>query len=295
MARRPGDWLLRWSPKGGKPVQWQWADPGRAFNGHVIASPDGKRLYTTETDLETGAGLVGVRDARSLAKQAEWPTFGIDSHELIWDATDPAQPALLVANGGVPTRPETGRAKLDLAQMDSSLVRLDAGTGALLGQWRLPDRHLSLRHLAWLSDSEGTRPPLLGIALQAEHEATAQKNQAPVLALFDGSALTPFEAAVSLAGYGGAICAVKSGWAVGCPRAHGLTLFNADGSWRELVTLPHACAVAAWDKGCWAGGQNDALWVAGDSGAARLPHRMSPSAIRLDNHWVCLPPSPRRA
>lgn len=289
VARRPGDWLLRWSHKGGKPVQWQWADPGRAFNGHVIASPDGKRLYTTETDLDTGAGLVGVRDARSLAKQAEWPTFGIDPHELIWGETDSAHPTLLVANGGVPTRPETGRAKLDLARMDSSLVRLDAGTGALLGQWRLPDRRLSLRHLAWLGDSEGKHPPVLGIALQAEHEAAAQKNQAPVLALFDGSALKPFEAAASLAGYGGAICAVKDGWAIGCPRAHGLALFNADGAWRELVTLPHACAVAAWDKGCWVGGQNDALWLTDGSGAAaRPPHRMK-AGIRLDNHWVGLP------
>ena len=293
-ARRPGDWLLRWSPKGSKPVQWQWADPGRAFNGHVIASPDGKRLYTTETDLETGAGLVGVRDARSLAKHEEWPTFGIDPHELIWDATNPAHPTLLVANGGVPTRPETGRAKLDLARMDSSLVRLNAGTGALLGQWRLPDRRLSLRHLAWQDSSGGKHPPLLGIALQAEHEADAQKNQAPVLALFDGSALKLFEAAASLAGYGGAICALKDGWAVGCPRAHGLALFSTDGAWRELVALSHACAVAALDKGCWAGGQNDALWVAGGSSAARLTHRMNPSAVRLDNHWVCLPPSPRR-
>ena len=122
VARRPGDWLLRWSPASGKPVQWQWADAGRAFNGHVIASPDGGLLYTTETDLETGAGLVGVRDARSLVKQHEWPTFGIDPHELIWDQADRTPPALLVANGGVPTRPETGRANLDLDGMDSSLI-----------------------------------------------------------------------------------------------------------------------------------------------------------------------------
>lgn len=289
VARRPGDWLLRWSPQGGKPAQWQWTDPSRAFNGHVIASPDGKRLYTTETDLETGAGLVGVRDARSLAKLEEWPTFGIDPHELIWDKADPAHPALLVANGGVPTRPETGRAKLDMDQMDSSLVRLDAGTGALLGQWRLADKRLSLRHLAWQGASEGKRPPLLGIALQAEHEAAAQKNQAPVLALFDGSALKPCEAATSLAGYGGAICALKDGWAVGCPRVHGLALFNTDGSWRELAALPNACAVAAGDKGCWAGGQNDALWISGGSGAARLPHKVNPGDVRLDNHWACLP------
>ena len=294
VARRPGDWLLRWSPQSGKPVQWQWAEPGRAFNGHASASPDGQRLYTTETDLETGAGLVGVRDARSLAKLEEWPTFGIDSHELIWDAADPTHPALLVANGGVPTRPETGRAKLDLADMDSSLVRLDAATGALLGQWRLADRRLSLRHLAWQCASGANHRPLLGIALQAEHATDALKDRAPVLALFDGSTLTSFDAVASLAGYGGAICAVQDGWAVGCPRAHGVALFTAQGAWRELVALPNACAVAgAQDGGCWAAGQNEALWRTGGASAARHPYRMRPAAVRLDNHWAFMPQPPR--
>ena len=290
VARRPGDWLLRWSPTGGKPVQWQWADPGRAFNGHVIASPDGQRLYTTETDLETGDGLVGVRDARSLVKLDEWPTFGIDPHELIWDEANRAHPALLVANGGVPTRPETGRAKLDLASMDSSLVRLDAATGALRGQWRLADRRLSLRHLAWQGAGSAGHRPLLGIALQAEHDSDALKHRAPVLALFDGSALRSFEAGASLAGYGGAICAVPDGWAVGCPRAHGVALFSAEGAWRELAALPHACAVAcALASGCWAAGQNQALCHSSGTSAARQPYRISPGAVRLDNHWAAMP------
>jgi hypothetical protein len=295
VARRPGDWLLRWSPNNGQPVQWQWADSGQAFNGHVIASPDGKRLYTTETDLATGAGLVGVRNARALAKLEEWPTFGIDSHELIWNATDSARPALIVANGGVPTRPETGRAKLDLAKIDSSLVKLDARTGALLGHWRLADKRLSLHHLAWQDASDGKHRPLLGIALQAEHEAAEQKKQAPVLALFDGSALKLFEVATSLASYGGTICALKDGWAVGCPRVNGVALFNTDGSWHKLVALPNACAVASVDSGCWAGGQNDTLWISGDSNAAPQAQKVSQSAIRLDNHWACLPLPQRRA
>lgn len=298
VARRPGDWLLRWPVKGGKPAQWQWAEPGRAFNGHVIASPDGKRLYTTETDLDTGAGLVGVRDARSLAKLDEWPTFGLDPHALICDGTDLSRSTLIVANGGIPTRPETGRAKPDLARMDSSLVRLDATTGALLGQWRLADRRLSLRHLAWQAAGSGAlRPPVLGIALQAEHDAAGQKHQAPVLALFDGSSLKLAEAAANLAGYGADICALADGWAVSCPRVDGIALFAANGRWRQLVPLANGCALATNDeddRACWAAGQNHALLLASDPHAARSQHRLSSSAIRLDNHWVCLPP-PRRA
>jgi hypothetical protein len=273
-------------------VQQQWIEPGRAFNGHVIASADGLRIFTTESDLESGAGLVGVRDARSLAKLAEWPTFGIDAHELILDNLDPAHPTLLVANGGVPTRPETGRAKIDMDSMDSSLVRLDAASGALLGQWRLADRRLSLRHLAWQDTSDKNHPPMLGIALQAEHESSAQKIQAPVLAVFDGNAIQLAQATVNLAGYGGAICALNGGWAVGCPRAHGVALFNLDGTWRELVALPNACAVASLDKGCWAAGQNEALRI---SSSAVLSQKVKPGSIRLDNHWTRLALPQRRA
>jgi len=294
VARRPGDWLLRWSPHSAEPAQWQWAEPGRAFNGHAIASPDGQRLYTTETDLDSGASLVGVRDARSLAKMHEWPTFGIDAHELLWDASSPAGPSLIVANGGVPTRPETGRAKIELERMDSSLVRLDAASGKPQGQWRLEDRRLSLRHLAWQDAAGAGRPPLLGVALQAEHDDPVKKSQAPVLALFDGARLRPALAPVSLAGYGGAICAVRDGWAIGCPRAHGIALFGLDGAWHELVALSQACAVTSLDEGCWAGGENEALRL-GQGGEAAQPRKMKPASIRLDNHWTILPNTPRRA
>ncbi|WP_036236917.1 DUF1513 domain-containing protein, partial [Methylibium sp. T29-B] len=173
--RRPGDWLVRWQPDGRRSPQWQWAEPGRAFNGHVIAGAGGTRLYTTETDLETGSAWIGVRDARSLEKLDEWPTHGIDAHELLLDDDDTGghdAPSLWVANGGVPTRPETGRQKLNLDRMDSSLVRLDARSGALRGQWRLDDRRLSLRHMAWRdTPAAGARTQrVLGIALQAEHD-----------------------------------------------------------------------------------------------------------------------------
>jgi hypothetical protein len=170
VARRPGDWLLRWDEQG-RALTWRWIEPGRAFAGHMLASADGATVYTTEIDLETGAGLIGVRDGATLAKRDEWSSHGIDPHQLLWDATRPG--AFIVANGGVPTRPETGRIKHALDRMDSSLVRLDGASGRRLCQWRLSDPRLSLRHLAW----NGTR---LGVALQAEHDNPADKLSAPV-------------------------------------------------------------------------------------------------------------------
>ncbi|MBA2723956.1 MAG: DUF1513 domain-containing protein, partial [Methylibium sp.] len=129
VARRPGDWLLRWHPKK-RTVQRVWSEPDRSFNGHVLVSPDGRTLYTTQTDLDTGAGLIGVRDARSLEQRAEWPSHGLDPHALLFDV----QGRLLVANGGIPTQPETGRAKRGLDRMDASLVRLDVeANGRRLG------------------------------------------------------------------------------------------------------------------------------------------------------------------
>ncbi|MEW5787173.1 MAG: DUF1513 domain-containing protein [Pseudomonadota bacterium] len=267
VARRPGDWLLRWNAAG-EPLAWRWIEPGRAFTGHVVASADGATLYTPETDLETGAGLIGVRDAASLEKQAEWPTHGIDPHQLLTDA----QGRLWVANGGVPTRPETGRAKVDLPAMDASLACLAGRDGSLLGQWRLADRRLSLRHLAW----NGGR---LGIALQSEHDDPARRAAAPVLAVFDGRDLLT-AGGPPLAGYGGDVARLGDGFAVSCPRAQGVACFGPAGEWRGLWPLPEACALSQEGPEPWAGGRDAVL-----AGATALA---LPPGLRLDNHWLRL-------
>lgn len=286
-ARRPGDWLVRWRPGAGGEPQWLWQDRDRSFNGHVLASADGQRIYTTETDAETGASWVVVRDARTLAKATEWPTHGIDAHELIWDTQagkGNGGATLIVANGGVPTTPETGRVKRNLDAMDSSLVRLDARTGRLRGQWRLQDQRLSLRHLAWSPD--GTT---LGIALQAEHNDAAVKDAAPVLALFDGMALrvvpTPQHIAQSIHGYGGSMAATPTGWAVSCPRAHGIATFSLRGGWQGLVPLPQVCALAVRDGALWAAGLGASLQDAQATARVSHPHGASLQGARLDNHW----------
>lgn len=293
VARRPGDWLLRWD-RSGKALAWRWIEPRRAFTGHVVS--DGRTLYVTETDLDTGQGLIGVRDAVTLEKRGEWPTHGIDAHQLLWDANHPG--TLMVANGGILTRPETGRTKLNLEHMDSSLVRIDAHTGELRGQWRLADHRLSLRHLAWSGD-EG-RDQLLGIALQTEHDTAEAKAAAPVLALFDGNTLVPLSAPQSLAGYGGDIAAIATpagpGFAVSCPRAQGIALFAADGSWQGLMPLAEACALTKTDQQVLAGGKFQALALRQSMpalqiaiGSSNRSNTSSPSnVIRLDNHWIAL-------
>lgn len=169
--------------------------------------------------------------------------------------------------------------------MDSSIVRLDGHTGRLLGQWRLQDQRLSLRHLAWAPDDR-----TLGIALQAEHDHSTAKDAAPVLALFDGTALrvmpTPERIAQSIHGYGGSMAATPAGWAVSCPRANGIATYTPQGEWRGLVPLPDVCPLAVHGGALWAGGLGASLQNAQAAAPVSHAHGRSLRGVRLDNHWV---------
>lgn len=292
-SRRPGDWLLRVRPNGQE--DWLWIEPDRAFNGHVIASHDGQHLYTTETDLADSQGLIGVRDVRTLEKIAEWRTGGMDPHQLLLDRDG----SLMVANGGIPTQPETGRRKLKLTHMDSSIARLRPDQqGAIAGQWHLEDPRLSLRHLSWGPQvAWATERRWLGIALQAEHDDAQQKQRAPVLALFDGERLhvAPVPTGATWQGYGGDISSNASHFAVTCPRADVLTWWQPPSAptasaqcmrqdsqqgvyciSNDSVIHPLQPSVASQ----WSGGNQQVLQWPGQHAAATL------SQMALDNHWV---------
>jgi len=278
-ARRPGDWLLRWRPEGGEP-QWHWVDDDRRLNGHVLPSGDGHSVWTTETDQADARGLIGLRDARTLEKTGEWATHGMDPHEmLVLPARlgDIPAGALVVANGGIPTQSETGRSHRDLSRMDPSLVALHPTTGALLGQWRLHDPRLSVRHLAW--DPVSRR---VGIALQAEHDDEAARRDAPLLATWDGSALKASPPMAGALGYGGDVCArAGGGFWLSATRANTLLGLAPDGAIAERIALPSAGALAAQAGHAWAGGAA-AVWSDG--------HRQAwPAALQIDNHWVSPP------
>ena len=280
VARRPGDWMVRLRPAPrGEHVhaqRWQWIEPDRAFDGHVIATPDGTRVLTTETDLASGMGLVGVRDAATLEKLDEWPTHGRDPHELLWLAST-GRARLAIANGGISTLAETGRAKHDLAAMDPSLVVLDGRSGTCEGQWRLPDARLSTRHLA-------QRDGVLAIALQAEHDDPHTRAQSPVLALFDGRVLSAVPSPRQLAGYGGGVAATTDGFVVSCPRANGVAHFDARGAWLGFIALADACPLAVIGEDLYIGGGTAVLRR--DGAASAQAHLGRP--VTLDNHWAAL-------
>lgn len=285
VARRPGDWMLRWAPATGQ-AQWQWIEGDRRFNGHAAHSLDQPVIWTTETDLESAQGLLGIRDRDALEKTGEWPTGGMDPHQILvlperlgeWPAGTP-----LVANGGIPTLPETGRSKRDLERMDASLVALRGG--GVAGQWRLDDRYLSIRHLAWDPISR-----TVGVALQAEHPDAAARTSAPVFAVWNGHTLRAATGQPPLNGYGGDVCAHPAGgFVVSCPRANALARFAPSAAFANTVALAEGNALVGSAKHWWAAGAQGVLRDGQEASA--LPTGIDaskPSALQIDNHWQML-------
>jgi hypothetical protein len=147
-ARRPGRFALVVDLAGRRKVTTFAPPPNRHFYGHGLFSADGRLLYATENDWEGERGVLGIYDvAAGYVRIGEFDTHGIDPHEafLMSDGR-----IIAIANGGIATHPDFDRVKLNLATMEPSLVRLDAGTGHLLDRHTLPQslHQLSIRHMA---------------------------------------------------------------------------------------------------------------------------------------------------
>lgn len=286
VAFRPGRWLLRCDARGAVVSQRRMDDEQpaqRTFNGHVIASADGQWLFTTETDPVSGLGWVSVRDSRTLARVAQFETGGHDPHDLLLAADG----SLLVANGGI-VRDALAR-KIEPERIDPALVQLHPASGHALGRWQLADRRLSLRHMAWAQGDT----PLLGIGLQAEHDAAEQRAEAPVLALWDGQSLTLANRDARGAGYAGDIAAGPGGGFVLSAQKAGLGLWWHPGAPQELTVVARVtepCALLPWRNERGVRGVS----ISAARGVARWHATLAPRMLAWpvplapDNHWVAL-------
>lgn len=146
-ARRPGNFAVVLNLDGSSEPLWVTTRPDRHFFGHGLYSADGRLLYTTENDFESGSGVIGVRDATDGYKQiGELPARGIDPHELAMLSDGRT---LVVANGGIITHPDEPRLE-NTSTMRPSLAYVDSITGDVVERHELPaELHkLSIRHLA---------------------------------------------------------------------------------------------------------------------------------------------------
>jgi len=229
----------------------------------------GDRLYTTETDVLGGTGVLAVRNRHTLELQDVWPTHGKDPHEMLVlpkGGLGIDEPFLLVANGGIPTHADMGRTQLNQLPMDSSVVAMSPRTGRVLNQWTLSDSRLSLRHMA--AHAGG----VVGIAMQAHHSTAALRDAAPVLALLDENGLRTVNESAGVKGYAGDIVATPQGFVISCTKNNSAGQFDVQGNLLHSQAANAACALAA---------EGEQVWLGSLAVEFSRP-------LELDNHWLLI-------
>lgn len=172
-ARRPNQFLLILDKYDGH-VNWQIkSPPDRHFYGHGSFTKDGRYLLTTENNLETLDGIIGVYAVnQGYRRVGEFPSGGIGPHDI---RRIDGEDIFVVANGGMQTHPDSGRSVLNLDSMEPNLSYLNLN-GSLVAQTKLGEayRLASIRHLSVMKDGrvafgmqwQGDRwsaPPLTGV------------------------------------------------------------------------------------------------------------------------------------
>ncbi len=245
-ARRPGTFALVIDCATGAVIKRLDTPAGRHFYGHGTFSADGSRFFTTENDYEAAEGMIGIWDAASFARMGEFPSGGIGPHDM---RLMPDKETLVIANGGIETHPDSGRAKLNLPTMQPNLTYADL-TGHILEQVELP-RALhknSIRHLAVRTDglvgfamqwqgSQTSHPPLLGLHRRGE---TPRLLSAPEA---DQSKLQGYAGSIAFSADGRAI-------AITCPRGNALHRFDVtSGAFTDAFTLEDVCGLGTGADG----------------------------------------------
>ncbi|OCW56222.1 DUF1513 domain-containing protein [Hoeflea olei] len=247
-ARRPGNFAVALHTRAeARPLLFH-TPADRHFYGHGAFSPDGRLLYAAENAYETGDGMIGVYDATDgFARIGEFPTHGIGPHELV---LMPDGRTLCVANGGIRTHPDQGRAKLNLATMAPSIVFIDRTSGELKSSHALASRlnRLSLRHMAVDASSR--------VWIGGQYEGDAM-DEVPVLARLDEEAGLvavdlPADVAQRFGLYAGSVAIGNDGVTLGVASPKSgvvLTLDTRSGQPLALETAPRTCGLQASGSG----------------------------------------------
>ncbi|MDV7340238.1 DUF1513 domain-containing protein [Terasakiella sp. A23] len=266
-ARRP-DTALYVFEMAERTMQVVTATKGRHYYGHGVFDEVEPHYYTTENDYQNERGVIGIYEFKHGFKRiGEWSSGGIGPHQILQ-----FEKHLIVANGGILTYPEMGRAKLNIDSMAPNLTYINTDTGQIEQKVRLPaDLHkLSIRHIDVNAKGE------VFIALQDQ--------------LFSRSDV-PLVWKVSINGVASPLPAPESGWNIfkgyiGSISAVGDTV---------CATSPRGNVAYIWQKNPLRIDQNDIcgiaptgtdsfLFSAGDGTLRDLTGRISKQALHFDNH-----------
>ncbi|KKC36574.1 hypothetical protein WH87_14060 [Devosia epidermidihirudinis] len=279
-ARQPGTFAVVFDPAGKVAPITLTSPEDRHFFGHGVFSPDGTLLYATESDFEAAQGVIGIYDARDGYKRiGEFPTYGTGPHELL---LMPDGVTLVIANGGIETHPDFGRAELNLNTMDPSVVFVDRRDGSLVGQLRLDAglHQLSIRHMAIDAQSR--------VWFGCQYRGTPTDSPQLVgYATMDGKielVELPIDTLRDLRNYVGSVAASADGTtvAISSPEGDMLVAIDTEGTRPVLVqTLRSGCGLAADDKGFVAtSGLGEMIGIAG---AERSTKKFD---FAFDNHML---------
>ncbi len=275
-ARQPGTFAVVFDHSGAAAPVTIASVEGRHFYGHGVFSRDGALLYATENDFDNAAGMIGVYDGTDgFRRIGEFATGGVGPHELL---LCPDGRTLAIANGGIETHPDYGRAELNIATMQPSLVFVDRLSGALKEKHELdPALHqLSIRHMDF--DGAGTlwfgcqhkgpdsdRPALIGRARPGEAFGLVELPENVL------SGLRNYIGSVAANAHSGTVAFTS-------PQGNSLVVVNAsDGSLVSARALTEVCGIASDGAGFLAStGKGD--WI-----GPALPAVSDPQHV-WDNH-----------
>ena len=242
-ARQPGTFFVAFDPAGRTPPVTVQSVAGRHFFGHGVFSPDGALLYATENDFDNAAGMVGIYDAKGgFARIGEFSTHGVGPHELLLLGDNST---IAVANGGIETHPDFGRAKLNLPTMKPSFVLLDRLTGEMIEKHELPPElhKLSIRHMD--TDENGA------VWFGCQHEGPASEQPALVGRAVRGKELQlidmPQDVLSGFRNYIGSVAANRDAGMVAVTSPQGNSFAVIEAASGKVVTverLTEVCGVA---------------------------------------------------
>lgn len=280
IARRPGTFAKVIDCANGQILNTLKAPVGHHFYGHGAFSADGKHLFTTENQFDTGAGRIGVWDRTAGYKRVgEFSSGGVGPHEILKLPSG----LLAVANGGIRTHPSTGRKKLNLESMQSNLSVFTV-SGVLTDRADVaPDDRLnSLRHIA--CSPHGT--VVCGFQWQGDPYDTPQ-----LVALYQGDGkLRPSQIEDDLLrglnGYTGSVSAIgRDFFVASSPRGGRLLILDATGRVAHSHQALDVCGIGNT-------GRAIALVTDGNGHVYRLNNNLFETIaqypLAFDNHLVAL-------
>ncbi len=284
-ARRPGDFLVAADVSTGALKYLVQAARDRHYGGHGVFSGDGRWLFATENDFESGRGVIGVYDAEDCYRRVdEFDSGGTGPHELV---RLPGQEVLAVANGGLRTHPDFPREILNVDSMRPNLAVLDAQNGRRLAVAEPPAalHQLSIRHLAASDDGR----LCIGMQYQGPRDA-----RPPLVAFSDGDSLEPVAPPPAvldrMRNYCGSVAwlAAANRFAVSSPHEGLITLWSSESGFSGALDVrPDTSAICAEDGG-------RVLWAGGGEALQRVRHAGSVDMTSTsdgyfwDNHMIVM-------